>query len=163
MNLDEVKKPINHRMLDLAQSYADENSTCCKVKVGSVILIPSTLVFIYGCNHGVHRCTKNGCRRVMLYGEASKQHRLPSDCDSVHSEIDAISKAAKEGHKLDGATIYVSRYPCENCARAVAAAGIKKVIYGRTESISDYTQQILDDAGVEVYKIDDWDWEDNHE
>lgn len=151
------------RMLNRAQDYADANSTCCKVKVGSLILVPDLAVFLYGCNHGVHKCTTNGCRRIMLYGNASKEHRLPSDCDAVHSEIDAISKAAKDGYKLNGATIYVSRYPCENCARAIAGSGIKTVIYGRKESISDYTKQILDDAGVNVVKIDDWEREDNNE
>ena len=99
----------------------------------------------------------------MLYGNASKEHRLPSDCDAVHSEIDAISQAAKCGLKTNGATIYVTRYPCENCARAIVAAGIKKVIYGRKESISDYTKQILDSGNVEVIRRDDWEREDNNE
>lgn len=158
-----TEKEFNKKALDLAQKYADNHSTCCKVKVGSIIIIPHTCVFIHGCNHGVHNCIENGCRRVKLYGNASKEHRLPSDCDAIHSEIDAISKAANTGMKLKGATIYVSRYPCENCARAIAASGIEKVIYGRQESISDYTKQILDAAGVVTEKITDWDWEDNYE
>lgn len=154
---------VVHRMLDAAQVFANFNSTCCKVKVGSVIFIPDLCVCIYGCNHGVHNCVTNGCRRKMLYGEASKNHRLPSDCDSIHSEIDAIGKCAKSGLKTNGATIYVTRYPCENCARAIVAAGIKRVVYGRTETISDYTKQILEGGNVETCKVDDWDWEDNHE
>ena len=150
-------------VLDAAQEYADEQSTCVKVKVGSIIEIPDLTVYVYGCNHGVHNCKRKGCRRVMLYGNASKEHRLPSDCDAVHSEIDAISQAAKCGLKTNGATIYVTRYPCENCARAIVAAGIKKVIYGRKESISDYTKQILDSGNVEVIRRDDWEREDNNE
>lgn len=154
---------FNEIMLNRAQNYADKHSTCAKVKVGSIIVTPGTLVFMYGCNHGVCNCKENGCRRVKMYGESSKNHRLPSDCDSIHSEIDAISKSAKLGIELDKATIYVSRYPCENCARAIAMSGIKEVVYGRKESISEYTQQILDDAGVKVTKVETWDWEDNNE
>ena len=140
--------------LDSADIYASFNSTCAKVRVGSMITDGSRVLF--GCNHGVHDCKRNGCRRVELYGENSKEHRLPSDCDAVHSEVDAIAKAARVGMKLEGATIFVTRYPCEACARAIAESGIKNVVYGRTQNISEYTQQIFDNAGVQVLKI--WQW-----
>ena len=149
-------------MLDAAQYHADKMSTCLKVKVGSVIVDSNSCVFFYGCNHGVCNCKENGCRRINLYGEASKLHRLPSDCDSIHSEIDAICEAAKSGISIEGATIYVTRYPCENCARAIVAAGIKRVVYGRKETISPYTAQILASGHVEVVHRLDWEREDNN-
>ena len=148
--------------LDWAQNFADEQATCTKVKVGSVIETKFGEL-IYGCNHGAYNCAKNGCRRIKLYGNASKEHRLPSDCDAIHSEVDAICKAAKRGLDVSGATIYVTRYPCEACARAIVAAGIYKVFYGRKESISEYTKFILESAGIEVTKVSDWDREDNNE
>ena len=146
--------------LDAANSYAKYYSTCVKVQVGSVIETTSGL-YVYGCNHGVMNCKKNGCRRIRLYGENSKNHRLPSDCDALHSEVDAICKAVHRGINLTGATIYVTRYPCESCARAIAESGIKQVYYGRGESISDYTKTILDYYGVKIEKID-WTEEDNN-
>lgn len=147
--------------LDMAQKYADEMSTCVKVKVGSVVITDT--YGIIGYNHGVSNCKKNGCRRIKLYGNASKEHRLPSDCDALHSEIDAICSAARDGISLIGATIYVTRYPCEACARAIAESGISKVIYGRKEEVSDYTREILEDAGVEIFHIKSWEREDNNE
>lgn len=151
-----------HTRLDEANQYAKENSTCAKVQVGSLIVPLNRISHIYGCNHGVMNCREHGCRRVRLYGENSKIHRLPSDCDALHSEIDAICKAAKDGVDLEGATIYVTRYPCEACARAICEAGIKTVIYGRNESISEYTQLIFDNYGVDVHKIQDWTEEDDN-
>ena len=148
------------QMLDMAQDYADALATCTKVKVGSAI-VNRYGDMTFGCNNGVHNCKENGCRRIALYGNASKEHRLPSDCDALHSEIDAICRAARRNTIIDGATIYVTRYPCEACARAIAAAGIKKVVYGRKESISEYTQQIL--KGVEVVHEIGWEREDNNE
>ena len=149
-------------ILDETQSYADKNSTCAKVRVGSTIIVKGSKP-IRGANHGVNNCKKNGCRRIKLYGNASKEHRLPSDCDSIHSEVDAICKAAKSGVKLEGAAIYVTRYPCEACARAIAASGIKKVVYGRNEIISPYTALILSAENVEVIHRADWQREDNNE
>ena len=148
--------------LDQANNYAKQNSTCAKVQVGSLIIPRGRLVQVYGCNHGIMKCNENGCRRVRLYGENSKIHRLPSDCDALHSEIDAISKAAKDGIELNGATIYVTRYPCEACARAVCEAGITKVVYGRNETISDYTKLIFEMYGVNVIKVEDWTEEDDN-
>lgn len=151
----------NEQLLNLAHQYSEEHSTCAKVHVGSVIeTIDGT--YIFGCNHGVMNCKQNGCRRVRLYGENSKIHRLPSDCDALHSEIDAICEAAKKGVSIDGATIYITRYPCEACARAIAVSGIKKVVYGRNESISEYTKSILLTADVDIEKAD-WTEEDDNE
>lgn len=161
MEYMEITEATAERSLNNAQNYADVNSTCAKVKVGSMILGHDGEV-MFGCNHGVCNCVKNGCRRIKLYGENSKEHRLPSDCDAIHSEVDAISKAAKVGMKLSGATIFVTRYPCENCARAIAQAGITTVIYGRREDPSEYTRQILDDSGVKCFKLDTWNREDNN-
>lgn len=54
---------------------------------------------------------------------------------SVHAEIDALSRAKH----TKGATIYIARVnrkgepryskPCKNCAKAIKAAGISKIIY----------------------------------
>lgn len=50
-------------------------------------------------------------------------------CPSVHAEIRAITYAAKHGINLDGSTIYMSEwFPCDNCARAVIKAGVKRMI-----------------------------------
>jgi dCMP deaminase len=45
-----------------------------------------------------------------------------------HAERNAIYLAARHGTPLDGCTIYVSTYPCCDCARAIIQTGIKKVI-----------------------------------
>ncbi len=153
----------NEEYLELAHRHAEQNSTCAKVVVGSVIVTYGGYgPMFFGCNHGCSNCKKNGCRRIKLYGDASKEHRLPSDCDALHSEVDAIASAAKKGMKVEGATIYVTRYPCEACARAIAAAGIKRVVYGRKEDISDYTRQILEAGNVTIEKVE-WEREDNNE
>ena len=157
-----TRKEEYMKALDKAQSYADACSTCAKVKVGSMIMTKEKIP-VFGANHGINNCISEGCRRIKLYGNASKEHRLPSDCDSIHSEVDAIGTAAKQGTRLQGATIYVTRYPCEACARAIAASGIKRVVYGRKEDISEYTERILRSSNVEVIKVEDWERDDNNE
>lgn len=144
--------------LDIAHRYAQVQTGCSKVAVGSVIVKNYTKVneniIAIGANRAIpDLCLYKGCQRIELYGNDSKNHRLPADCRALHSEIDAISKA---GQDLSGCDIFVTRYPCEACARAIAASGIKRVWYGREQPISEQTQQIFDDAKVESYWLKDW-------
>lgn len=150
--------------LNLADEYTQNYSSCAKVQVGSLFVNSNGTKMLEGANHGVCDCKKNGCRRVKLYGENSKEHRLPSDCDAIHSEVDVIAQAASLGISTYGGTIYVTRYPCEACARAIGEAGIKEVFYGRSESISAYTEKIFQFYGVAVHHISTkyWDRPDNN-
>lgn len=47
---------------------------------------------------------------------------------TVHSELNAILNY--RGGSLEGAKIYVTLFPCNECAKAIIQAGIKTVIYG---------------------------------
>ncbi|MFN4202342.1 MAG: anti-phage dCTP deaminase [Tabrizicola sp.] len=47
----------------------------------------------------------------------------------THAEMSAICDAARLGRPIGGSTIYVTTFPCHNCAKHIVAAGIKKVIY----------------------------------
>ncbi|MCL2865242.1 MAG: dCMP deaminase family protein [Lachnospiraceae bacterium] len=46
---------------------------------------------------------------------------------STHSELNAILNYS--GGSLAGARLYVSLFPCNECAKAIIQVGIKKVIY----------------------------------
>ena len=151
---------INLLYLKMAGDYAKKKTGCTKVSVGSCIVTRGGAV-VLGANRVVKdRCKNEGCFRIAKYGDNAKTHRNPDDCLAIHSEIDAICNAAFEGLSLEGATIFVTRYPCEACARAIIRAGIKNVIYGRNQEISPMTKQMFDDEGIYYqnepnYKEDD--------
>ena len=46
---------------------------------------------------------------------------------TVHSELNAILNY--RGGSLEGSKIYVTLFPCNECAKAIIQAGIKEVIY----------------------------------
>lgn len=71
---------------------------------------------------------------------------------AIHGEASLIAKAAKEGTKLDGTSIYVTTFPCPNCAKLIADAGIKKVFYEKGYSLLD-AENILKTAGVEIVMV----------
>lgn len=47
----------------------------------------------------------------------------------VHAEMDAILSCARSNNSTQGATLYVTTFPCHNCAKHIVAAGIKEVMF----------------------------------
>ena len=71
---------------------------------------------------------------------------------STHSELNAILNY--RGGSLEGAKIYVTLFPCNECAKAIIQCGIKKVIfddnkYEDTSSVKA-SERMFKAAGVEV-------------
>lgn len=71
----------------------------------------------------------------------------------VHAELNCILNS----RNTRGATLYVTLFPCNECAKAIVQVGIQKVIYskirpGTNEEISRY---ILQNGNVQVEAYDD--------
>lgn len=153
----------NMLYLTMAGEYAKEKSGCTKVSVGSCIVKNDTVISM-GANRTLPgSCKTQGCLRVSKYGNNSKLHRNPEDCRAIHSETDAICRACKNGVDLRGATIYVTRYPCEACARQIVSSGIKRVVYGREQDISELTKEIFEQNKIDVQKFSDYSEEDTEQ
>lgn len=73
----------------------------------------------------------------------------------VHAELNAILNAG--GKSLLGSRIFVSLFPCHECAKAIIQAGVKEVVYlsdkyNGTES-DNASKRMLNAAGVKLTKI----------
>ena len=72
---------------------------------------------------------------------------------TVHAEQNAVADAARRGSPVDGCVAYVTHFPCINCAKILAAAGIAEVRY-RSDYLNDpLVGPLLADAGVKVLKL----------
>ena len=73
---------------------------------------------------------------------------------STHSELNAILNYS--GGSLAGAKLYVSLFPCNECAKAIIQSGIKEVIYdcdkyADTPSVMA-SKRMMDAAGVRYHQ-----------
>ncbi len=72
----------------------------------------------------------------------------------VHSELNAILNY--RGGSLQGTKLYVTLFPCNECAKAIIQAGIKTVIYDSDKydgtPMNIVSKQLLSAAGVEIIK-----------
>lgn len=135
-----MRKSWDNYFMDIAFDIS-ERATCERLKVGAVIVKDNRLVSA-GYNGSIHEhehCTDVGC----LLNEQERCIR------TIHAEMNAILEAGRK--KLKGATIYVTHEPCENCAKHIAQAGIKKVIYRRAYR-NNYNAHFL--SGLEVIHFD---------
>ena len=68
----------------------------------------------------------------------------------VHSELNAILNS--HGTDLKGTTMYITLFPCNECAKAIIQVGIKKVIYLRMydhQDLVEITKNMFENAGIE--------------
>lgn len=74
-----------------------------------------------------------------------------------HAEENAILNYRGDFGALEGATIYVSLFPCNNCAKMIVQSGIKEVVYesdkycGTPMNIA--SKKILSAGGVKCRKM----------
>ena len=69
---------------------------------------------------------------------------------STHSELNAILNY--RGGSLEGCKIYVTLFPCNECAKAIIQCGIKEIVYGEdkyagTDGVKA-SKRMLDAAGL---------------
>ena len=73
----------------------------------------------------------------------------------THSELNAILNY--RGGSLEGAKIYVSLFPCNECAKAIIQAGIRVVVYDSDKYANSEnniaSRKLFDECGVQYNKI----------
>ena len=72
---------------------------------------------------------------------------------TVHAEQNAIADAARRGSAVEGCVAYVTHYPCINCAKILAAAGIAAMKYHVDYQNDPLVAPLLAEAGVKILKL----------
>lgn len=85
-------------------------------------------------------------RNYLDYGSDTHQRT------SIHAEQAVIAHAARDGVKVEGASMYVTAFPCPDCCQVIAESGIKKVYF-----VDGYSQlsstEVFDQYEIEVIKV----------
>lgn len=138
------KRPLwDEYFLKLAM-LASERATCPRMHCGCV-LVKDRFVLSTGYNGslpGQPHCEDAGCLIV-------DNHCVRTN----HAEINALVQATRHGVSVVGATAYITNMSCTTCAKALIAAGIKRVVV-----FSDFhdtlATQFYNKSGVEIVKME---------
>jgi dCMP deaminase len=123
MNKYDLKKPygkrqnqFDRRYLEMAQIWA-KNSYCIRRQVGALI-VKDRMIISDGYN-GTPEGFENVCEDE---NNKTKPYVL-------HAEANAITKIAKSNNSSDGATLYITTSPCQECAKLIIQSGIRRVVF----------------------------------
>jgi dCMP deaminase len=72
---------------------------------------------------------------------------------TVHAEQNAIADAARRGSPVEGCVAYVTHFPCINCAKILAAAGIAEIRYRNDYKNDPLVEPLLNESGVKVTRL----------
>ena len=133
--------------LDLAKSVATRSKDP-STNVGAVIV---------NADKSIVETGYNGFAPGVV--ETPERWERPTKYDFViHAEQNAIGRAARFGKTVNGSTIYVTHYPCRECAKMIIASGIRAVYaegfanMTKKEDIA-FVEGLFKEAGVESYII----------
>lgn len=135
-----MRKSWDAYFMEIAEATA-ERGTCNRLKVGAVVTKDNMIVGT-GYNGSIAKhehCIDVGC----LKNDQGRCIR------TIHAEANAILHTHRRD--LQGATIYVTHEPCENCSKMIAQAGIKRIVYGESYD-NPYNHYFLKD--LEVVKFE---------
>ena len=79
---------------------------------------------------------------------------LKTKPEVLHAEANALMKLCKSTDSSDGATLFVTHFPCIECAKLIYQAGIKQVYYiNEYDASKGCGENFLEQAGIEVCQV----------
>lgn len=72
---------------------------------------------------------------------------------TVHAEQNAVADAARRGSSVEGCVAYVTHFPCINCAKILAAAGIAEVRYREDYHNDPLVGHLLGGSNVRITQL----------
>jgi dCMP deaminase len=134
-------------MCDLVASWSEDRD----FKVGAVIVrAPGQVVVATGYN---------GFARGVSAADPARHDRPSGEKFHwfEHAERNAIYNAARTGAALQDCTLYVNRFPCADCGRAVIQSGISRLVCppipqadGALDHSFSVSHRMLTEAGLTV-------------
>ena len=117
-----------------------KRSSCERLHVGCILVKNNRIVsqgyngFLPGCPH--KSIVRNNHEQA-----------------TVHAEQNAICDCAKRGVSCEGATAYVTHYPCIICTRLLLASGIQEIKYIDDYKNDELVKHFCDQKQVIITKI----------
>jgi dCMP deaminase len=104
-----------------------EKSHCVSYHVGAVVVKDKRIISIgyNGTPPGLLNCDEIFDKEKF---DREDHHKWSKD-NEIHGEMNCIAFAAKNDVNIDGADIYVTISPCNDCLKNLSMTGIKNIYY----------------------------------
>ncbi|WP_185864571.1 deaminase [Blattabacterium cuenoti] len=102
----------------MSQAICISKSSFCKKKKVGAIIVKNNKIISDGYNH-----TPIGFDNICEDIDGKTKWYV------LHAEANAILKTSSSSLSCDGASIYITHFPCKECSKLIYLSSIKKVIY----------------------------------
>jgi dCMP deaminase len=119
-------------------------SACGRLRVGCVLV---------SAGEHPHRIIAAGYNGFLPGCSHRSRMRGGHEQATVHAEQNAIADAARRGVSVAGATAYITHFPCINCAKILAAAGVRAVKYHDEYDHDALVDELCREAGIEIARL----------
>ncbi len=129
--------------------------TCDRGYSGAVIVSKGNTILAtgyVGAPPGQPHCDEVGHMMRTVVDE--KGNKSQHCVRTLHAEENAILQCAKDGIKLEGATIYCKMVPCYNCAMRIVRVGVKRVVTQKRYHADQLSIELFKSAGVKISIVD---------
>lgn len=116
-----------------------ERSPCERLKVGC-LLVKNNRIISQGYNGFLPNCPHES---IVINNHEQA---------TVHAEQNAISDCSKRGVSCEGATAYITHFPCIICTRILLASGITKIIYKKDYKNDQLVMQFCEQIKTKIEK-----------
>jgi dCMP deaminase len=124
-----VRPTWDQYFLDIASMVAIR-SDCTRAKIGAVIVDTNNRLVsagYIGVAAGEPGCLDGACPRGLLSAEQCHPGSPYDNCISFHAEVNALLYSDRTRH--EGGTMYITREPCDWCAKLIRASGLARVVH----------------------------------
>ena len=142
-----TRPDVDEYFLKIASVVA-ERSTCRRYHVGAVAVKDKHILATgyNGAPSGFKDCLELGCLRDELGIPSGTRQEI---CRGIHAEQNVIIQASLHGVSLEGSTIYATHTPCNQCAKILVNAKIRRYVsFGKYDDNSFV--DLFREAGIEV-------------
>ena len=130
-------------------------SHCVSRQVGALLVKNKRIIStgINGTPEGSPNCDELFPSKTDPKFNRSEHHAFSSK-NEIHAEMNAVIFNAKNGgYSIDGATLYCTTQPCDDCLKNIIQTGITRIVYAESYDLSNYSDFILESIkrkGIEL-------------
>lgn len=154
----EIMHIYNKGIFDRIIDFAKSQSTCKKLSVGAGFVFnhtetrdtPPTIIYSSNCSSDYNCKLNDECYKAKVTGIYESCEETRKYCKAIHAEINMINNLREMNVDPTSGILYVTRYPCLNCAEKCAEFGFSRIAYCGKQEISDEVKQIFDNHDIEV-------------
>ncbi len=117
---------FNRQMMQLARAESEKSSDWWR-HVGAVLVKEGKVVLAAYNQHLPSEHTPYVLGDIRDFIPPGQKSEISS---AMHAERVIVTQAARQGIALEGASIYVTVFPCSSCASELAYSGVKECYFG---------------------------------